>query len=389
MNRKVILLILLILIQIPCYSQINSGWDFTKLKNAEDYSHIIGTFAFILMTDGKVIKAWGDTVTPSNLQSARKAISSMIYNIYLGKGKGRLDPDKTLAELGIDDYPNPLTDIQKQAKVIHLIKSISGINHNADAEIQQMRDDKNHRLGINPNIPGTKWAYNNWDYNTLNTIFEQEIQISEKEAFFKNIVYPLGMHDIDDNTITFTKDTSVSVHPAIQYSLSARDMAKFGQLCLNNGNWKETQLVPEEYFRKITTDFTKTGMSGLDSGHGYMWWIPCDNIAKEMGIPAGTYHASGVGAQHIIIIPEWNTVIVHKSFINANEGIILYAKQEGYSESFVMENLSAIVDELVDFIYNKCKEPEYMENEICKKCRIVDDSDFNKLLQKIINAKIK
>ena len=48
-------------------------------------------------------------------------------------------------------------------------------------------------------------------------------------------------------------------------------MARFGQLCLNEGNWKGKQIIPAEYFRKITHDFTKgTDMSGLHSGHGYL-----------------------------------------------------------------------------------------------------------------------
>ena len=37
-----------------------------------------------------------------------------------------------------------------------------------------MQKDKDRRLGQTPNIPGTKWAYNNWDYNALTTIFMQE-----------------------------------------------------------------------------------------------------------------------------------------------------------------------------------------------------------------------
>lgn len=387
MKQKGILILLSILIQVTCYPQTYSEWDSVKLKNAEEYSQEIGTFAFILMTDGKVVTAWGDTTTPTNLQSARKAISSTIYYTYIDKGI--LDPEKTLAELGIDDYPVPLTELQKQSKLIHLLKCISGINHDAAAEIQQMREDKEQKLGSAPNIPGTKWAYNNWDINALNTIFEQEVQISEKDAFINNIANPLGMQDINSNTIGFTRDTSISLYPAIQYSLSARDMAKFGQLCLNEGNWKGKQLVPKEYFRKITTDFIReTGMTGLYSGHGYLWWVPCDSVAMRNGIPEGSYHASGVGAQHIIIIPEWNTVIIHKSFLNAEEVFILYAIQKGYSEEYVMENIAKISSELVDLVYYKCKEPEYRENEICKICKPVDDRDFNSLLNMILDAKL-
>ena len=105
--------------QIPCYSQINKEWDSEKLEKAEKYSQDIGTFAFILLTNGKVVKAWGDAITPTNLQSARITISSSIYYTYIDRGM--LDPDKSLEELGIDDYPNPLTKLYKQANIIHLL----------------------------------------------------------------------------------------------------------------------------------------------------------------------------------------------------------------------------------------------------------------------------
>jgi CubicO group peptidase (beta-lactamase class C family) len=387
MKRKGILILFSILIQISCFSQANSDWDSVKLKKAEDYSKTIGTFAFMLITNGKVVSAWGDTTTPTNLQSARKAISSTIYYTYIDKGI--LDPEKTLALLGIDDYPNPLTKLQKQAKVIHLLKCISGINHAADAEIQKMRDERDQRLGATPNIPGTKWAYNNWDINALNTIFEQESQISEKQVFLNNIAHPIGMQDINENTVGFTKDTSMSLHPAIQYNLSARDMAKFGQLCLNKGNWEGKQLVPKEYFEKIVTDYTETGNSGWGSGHGYLWWVPCDSVANMDGIPEGTFYASGAGSQRIIVIPKWNTVIIHKSLIKAEEGIKLFAIQSGYTEEYVMNNLESVVEEFIDFIYNKCDEPEYSDNEICLKCKPVDISDFYTLMKMVFDARIK
>ena len=57
---------------------------------------------------------------------------------HLGSGPGQIDLDATLAQLGIDDRPHPLTALQQQATVLHLIKSVSGINHAAAGEIPSM-----------------------------------------------------------------------------------------------------------------------------------------------------------------------------------------------------------------------------------------------------------
>ena len=112
-------------------------------------------------------------------------------------------------------------------------------------------------------------------------------------------------------------------------------------------------------------------------------------MADVYGIPEGTYHASGIGSQHIIIIPEWNTLVLHKSYLNAEAAFKLYAIQKGYTEEYVMYKITKIGEELIDLVYNKCKRPEYSKNEICKKCKPVDDSDFNKLLNMIVNARIE
>ena len=307
-----------------CNENHQTAWDAEKLDLARRFSEQMGTFAFILSTHDSIIAAWGDTVTPTDLHSARKSISSTIYAIYTGKGDGMLDLDKTLAELGIDDDPVPLTDLQKQAKVIHLLKSISGINHAAAGETESMRIDKDLALGTGPNVPGTRWAYNNWDYNTLIAIFEQQTGISEQEAFLNNIAGPLKMEDISENTVEYSNSPGLSIHSIIQYNLSARDMLKFGKLCLNRGNWEGNQIIPEAYFDNIVNDYTETGNQGTRSGHGYMWWVPFDKYARRMGIPKGTFYADGLGYQQIIIIPAWETVIVHKSNTNYRNGFFLW-----------------------------------------------------------------
>jgi CubicO group peptidase (beta-lactamase class C family) len=78
--------------------------------------------------------------------------------------------------------------------------------------------------------------------------------------------------------------------------LRARDMAKFGQLYLQRGQWNGHQLVPEEWvIRAALTDQTKTG-------YGYQWWMfPID---KEFA-----YTAIGLYGQYITVVPGHNLVV--------------------------------------------------------------------------------
>ena len=52
-------------------------------------------------------------------------------------------------------------------------------------------------------------------------------------------------------------------------TLSAMDMAKIGKLYLNNGTWKERQIVSSEWISESTKVQSKFGQLS----YGYLWWI--------------------------------------------------------------------------------------------------------------------
>jgi CubicO group peptidase (beta-lactamase class C family) len=206
----------------------------------------------MVVTKGEVVKSMGGLDEPLRVHSVRKALLSTIVGQHVGKGPDQINLDSTLAELNINDKPNPLTPLQQQAKVLHLIKSISGINHAAAAEAGLMQAEKDKRLGHEPNPPGTVWAYNNWDYNTLTTIFEQETGMTVYEAFKTGIAEPLGMQDFTKNSFSYEYEKRLSKHPKAGFKMSARDLAKFGQLYLDKGKWGGRQIIPAAWIERIT-----------------------------------------------------------------------------------------------------------------------------------------
>ena len=50
--------------------------------------------------------------------------------------------------------------------------------------------------------------------------------------------------------------------------------------------------------------------------------------------------------------------------------------------------LKIVVEEFIDFVYNKCDEPEYSNNEICLKCKPVEVTDFYTLMKMVFDARI-
>ena len=97
----------------------------------------------------------------------------------------------TLAELQIDDIQG-LTSEEKQAKVIDLLTARSGVYHPSAYSTRSMEKTLPAR-GSHP--PGTFWFYQNWDFNTLATIFKQETGQGVFKAFAEHLANPLQLED--------------------------------------------------------------------------------------------------------------------------------------------------------------------------------------------------
>ena len=110
-----------------------------------------------------------------------------------------------------------------------LLESRSGVYHEAAAESEEMSASRPAR-GSHP--PGAFSYYNNWDFNTLGTIFEKLTGVKIFEAFTTEIADPIGMEDFSLEDCGYAYEEAKSRHPACNFRMSARDMARFGLLYL-------------------------------------------------------------------------------------------------------------------------------------------------------------
>ncbi len=96
---------------------------------------------------------WGATDRRISGHSVRKSLVSALYGVAVGKGL--VDVHRTLAELGVDDAKPPLSDQEKQARLVDLLTARSGIYHNSvKADFERDRPARHaHR-------PDTYFYYN-------------------------------------------------------------------------------------------------------------------------------------------------------------------------------------------------------------------------------------
>ena len=282
------------------------GYSSEKLEEAKQFAEQSGYAAIMALHDGKVFFSWGEITKNYLCHSIRKPFLCALYGIHVEQGNINLDA--TLEELNIDDIPPSLTPDEKQATVRDLLKSRSGVYHEAAAEDQHMIETRPER---GSHAPNTFFYYNNWDFNALGTIFEQETETKIFEEFKRKIADPVGMEDFKIENCFYQYESDKSIHPAYHFRMSARDMARFGVMYQQNGTWRNLRIIPGEWITESTTAYSIED-SASGSSYGYMWKVfPEGSLLAEMVGYPGYFH-TGIGVHALVIVPELKLVVVER-----------------------------------------------------------------------------
>ena len=285
------------------------GWSSTRVAALKPIIDSLGSRAFLIVTRGRIVAAWGDTARTFRTHSARKSFMSALVGMAVAEGK--IDTSATLAALGIEEKV-PLTLVEQRATVADLLRARSGVYLPAAGENDAMRRLRPIR-GSHP--PGTHWYYNNWDFNVLGTIFRRGTGEDIYQAIDRRIAKPLGMQDYRVDEGAYGLEPEYSIHPSYSFRISARDFARFGVLYLNRGRWGNKQLIPGAWVDASVRSSSSSGDQGSNathSGYGFLWWVQRNAAAyPELRIPDGTFTASGLGGQLMTVIPQIETVVVN------------------------------------------------------------------------------
>jgi CubicO group peptidase (beta-lactamase class C family) len=275
----------------------------------------MATTAATVIVGGRVLWDYGDQAAISYLASVRKSILAMMYGPYVASGTIKLD--RTMKDLGITDVQG-LLPREQEATIAHLLAARSGVYHPAANAASAAGGDT---VGTPPPRgsvePGSYFLYNNWDFNALGTIFEQQTGLNIYEAFERDFARPMQFEDFDRAQQRKTNNPRRSQHPAYHFYLSTRDMARVGYLMLRNGEWGGRQIVPRDWVRKMIAPVTRVAdMSPEDYrkgpfGYGLLWWVWDGEAAT--GPYRGAYTGIGAVGQFITVLPDADMVIAHKT----------------------------------------------------------------------------
>jgi CubicO group peptidase (beta-lactamase class C family) len=145
--------------------------------------------------------------------------------------------------------------------------------------------------------PGSRYRYANNDtllaIHSLRDFFEE----NPPAAFFDR----LGMVDTTAET-----DWRAGYMLSSQVWSTARDLARFGQLYVQDGVWEGERLLPENWRAYVSEPSGPQPNGAL--GYGATFWL----MNRSEGIPADAIAAQGNRGQYFVIVPSRRIVVVRR-----------------------------------------------------------------------------
>jgi len=237
---------------------------------------------------------------PHHIFSCTKVFTSALIGLAIEEGY-----ISGLNDYVLDYFPNRTfnnMDSRKEAITIKdLLTMTSGLAWIDQVDYYQMAHNYNWVQYIldqpMEHQPGEVWNYNSGGSHLLSAILDQETPNGTLDYAKTCIFDPLNITNYYWNL-----DRQGIPNGGTLLHLTPRDMAKFGFLYLNNGNWNGTQLIPSFWIAESTTSFINIEFDqGHGSGYGYKWWT-------YRWVNA--YTARGSYEQYIVVIPDLNLVVV-------------------------------------------------------------------------------
>jgi CubicO group peptidase (beta-lactamase class C family) len=245
-----------------------------------------------------------DPVAVHQLYSCTKSVTSALVGIAIGERDLEGVSQPVLSFFADGTFQN--LDANKQALTLESLLTMSAGLDWADEDMAltyQMvtRRDWVQFVLDRPTVapPGTTFVYNNGLPHILSAILQEVTGMPAATFAQQKLFDPLG---IAPEAYKWETDWLGISTGSWGLWMNSRDMAKFGYLFLNNGEWDGQQVVPADWVEQSTRSHIAVDDRG--HGYGYLWWVYPEQ---------GYYAAQGLGGQYIFVVPSQAMVVVFTS----------------------------------------------------------------------------
>jgi CubicO group peptidase (beta-lactamase class C family) len=281
------------------------GWCQARIDSLYNYAQAKNSKSLIILKNGKIVlEKYFGTYTKDSLwywASASKSLAGFITGI--AQQKGFININNSVSSYIGNGWSSATLPQELQIKVKDLLKMTSGLN---DAPASPCTNEDTATACLQHlTTPATRWAYHTGAYKKVQDVVSATVGISYNQITNNWVEAFTGMSG-------FWFDQ--------HYNSKARDMARFGLLCLNKGIWANDTLLKDSLYFKDMVNSSQN----LNNAYGYLWWLNGKSSFMTPGLqltfpgtlmsnaPSDMYCALGKNDQKIYVVPSQKMVVIRQ-----------------------------------------------------------------------------
>ncbi|MCC7264752.1 MAG: serine hydrolase [Candidatus Latescibacteria bacterium] len=257
---------------------------------------------FVLVRHGQIVaEGWWSPYAadqPHQLYSLSKSFTSTAVGLAVSEGRLKVD-DLVLSFFPEQAPAHPDTNLARMT-VQDLLTMRSGHAEDTLGRLFESQDSVWTRTFLALPVehrPGTHFVYNTGATYMLSAIVQKVTGQTLTEYLQPRLFGPLGIQ----NPVWDSSPEGVNFG-GFGLSVTTGDIARFGQLYLQQGLWEGKQLLPAAWVAEATAahaDNSSMGNVDWQQGYGYQFWR-CRH---------GAYRGDGAFGQYCIVFPEQDAVL--------------------------------------------------------------------------------
>lgn len=281
-----------------------------ELVNTLD-REIEGMHSLMIVRNGRVIaEGWWAPYGPQDnhvMYSLSKSFTSTA--VGLAVAEGRLSIDDEVLKFFPDAAPAEASNNLKAMRVRDILTMATGHQDEPPTSPDAM-SAKSFLAQPVPHLPGTHFKYNTAATFMQSAVVQKVTGQTVLDYLRPRLFEPLGI----EQPVWDANFEGISLGG---YGLRVRteDIAKFGQLYLQQGKWNGKQLLPADWVGLATSKQVSNGSnpkSDWNQGYGFQFWQ-----CRHNG-----YRGDGAFGQYCVVLPDQDVVVAITSGVKDMQAVL-------------------------------------------------------------------
>lgn len=284
---------------LPELQGVKSSGILNFVKAVEEGN--LNLHSIMVLRHGKVLAEGWWAPYASNLKHTLYSLSKSFTSSAIGfaVAEGRLTVNDKVVSFFPDQLPEKVSKNLGAMRVQDLLTMRTGHAKDSTSALREANDPnwvKSFLAFPVEHEPGTFFVYNSGATYMLSAIIEKLTGQKLIDYLTPRLFKPLGIEGMDWETDPNGINTG-----GWGLRVKTEDIAKFGQMYLQNGVWNGKQILPKKWITEATSAQvpSKGTESDWEQGYGYQFWR-CRHDA---------FRGDGAYGQYCIVMPKQDMVI--------------------------------------------------------------------------------